>query len=113
MFYSKNYSDATIALSSGSSNDYIENFYLAGIHNTTSLLHKKDAISELAYGINLSYNFNDLKVGLVWSGNRFSLPVNLTTGNPENIFDFTGNRNNLYTIYYNSIIKKILLYGEL
>jgi hypothetical protein len=113
MFYSKNYSDATIALSSGSSNDYIENFYLAGIHNTTSLLHKKDAISELAYGINLSYNFNDLKAGLVWSGNRFSLPVNLTTGNPENIFDFTGNRNNLYTIYYNSIIKKILLYGEL
>jgi len=113
MFCSKKYSDATIALSSGSSNDYIENFYLAGIHNTPSLLHKKDAISELAYGINLSYNFNDLKVGLVWSGNRFSLPVNLTTGNPENIFDFTGNRNNLYTIYYNSIIKKILLYGEL
>ena len=29
------------------------------------------------------------------------------------IYDFTGDRNNLYTIYYNSFIKKILLYGEL
>ncbi len=113
VFYSKKYSDATIALSPGSSDDYIENFYLAGIHSTPSLLHKKDAISELTYGLNLSYNFNNLKAGLVWSENRFSLPVTLTTGEPENIFDFAGNRNNLYTIYYNSIIKRILLYGEL
>jgi hypothetical protein len=113
LFYSKNYSDATIAISSDSSNEYVENFYLAGIHNTPSLLHKKDAISELAYGINLACNFNNLKAGLIWSENRFSLPVKLTTGDPENIFDFTGSRNNIYTIYYNSIIKKILLYGEL
>ena len=113
VFYSKKYSDATIASSPGTSNEYIENFYLAGIHNTPSLLHKKDAISELAYGINLSYNFNNMKAGLVWSENKFSLPVNLTTGEPENVFDFAGNRNNIYTIYYNRIIKRVLLYGEL
>jgi hypothetical protein len=113
LFYSKNYSDATIAISSGSSNKYIENFYLAGIHNTTSLFQKKDAISDLAYGINLTYNFKNLKAGLIWSENRFSLPVNLAAGDPENIFDFTGSRNNIFTIYYNSIIKKILFYGEL
>ena len=113
LFYSKNYSDATIAISSDSSNEYIENFYLTGIHNTPSLLHKKDAITDLAYGINLAYNFNNLKAGLLLSENRFSLPVNLTTGDPENVFDFKGTRNNIYTIYYNSIIKKILFYGEL
>jgi hypothetical protein len=76
-------------------------------------LHKKDAITDLAYGINLAYNFNNLKAGLLLSENRFSLPVNLTTGDPENVFDFKGTRNNIYTIYYNSIIKKILFYGEL
>ena len=113
LFYSKNYSDATIAISSDYSNEYIENFYLSGIHNTPSLLHKKDAISDLEYGINLTYNFKNLKAGLIWSENRFSLPVNLTTTDPENIFDFTGSRNNIFTIYYNSIIKKILFYGEL
>lgn len=113
MFYSKNHSDATIDSSSGSEIDYIDNFYLAGVHNTTSLLHKKDAISSLAYGISLSYNFNNMKVGLIWSENRLSLPVKLSADDPEKINDFTGAVNNLYTIYYNRFIKKILLYGEL
>jgi hypothetical protein len=113
MFFSKNHIDATIDSSSGSSTDYIDNFYLAGVHNTSSLLHKKDAISELAYGIALSYNFNNLKVGLVCSETRFSLPVKLPGNEPEKINDFAGDRNNINTIYYNGLIKKILLFGEL
>jgi hypothetical protein len=113
MFLSKNYIDATIVSSSGSENDHIENFYLAGLHNTPSLLKKKDAVSELAYGISFSYNINNLKIGLVWSENRFSLPVKLTGNDPEKVYDFNGDRNNLYTIYYNCFIRKILLYGEL
>jgi hypothetical protein len=112
LFYSRKYSDATIASSSDSINEYIENFYLAGIHNTPSLLLKKDAISESAYGLNLSYSFNNIRIGLVYSANRFSLPVITASGNPENIFDFEGDRNNLYTFYYNCLIKRILLYGE-
>jgi hypothetical protein len=112
LFYSKNYSDATLGSLSGSSKDYIEIFYLAGVHNTISLLQKKDAISELAYGINLSYNFNNLRVGFTWSGNRFSLPVKISGNDPVDIFDFEGDRNNLYTFSYNGIIKRILLYGE-
>ena len=31
---------------------------------------------------------------------------------PLDVGDFTGNRNTLYTIYYNSLIKRILLFGE-
>jgi hypothetical protein len=112
-FFSKNYVDATIDSSSGYSSDYIDNFYLEGVHNTPSLLHKKDAISELAYGIALSYDFNNINVGFVWSGNRLSLPIVMTGNDPEKIYDFAGEKNNLYTIYYNSFIKKILLYGEL
>jgi hypothetical protein len=112
IFFSKNYSDATIA-SSGSGNDYIENFYVAGVHDTPSLLKKKDAVSEMTYGILLSYNINNLKIGLVWSENKLSLPLKLTGNSPEKILDFTGDKDNIYTIYYNYLIKKILLYGEL
>ena len=112
LFYSKNYSDATLGSLSGSSKDYIENFYIAGIHNTPTLLLKKDAISDLVYGMNISYNFNNIRIGLVWSEDRFSLPVNPISNNPENIFDFKGKGNKIYTLYYNSLIKNILLYGE-
>jgi len=113
MFFSKNHTDATISSESDSSNNYIESFYLAGVHNTPALFRKKDVVSELAYGLTLSYNFNNLRIGLVWSENRFSLPLNLAGNDPEKIFNFTGDRNNIYTIYYNSVVRKILLYGEL
>jgi hypothetical protein len=112
LFYSKNHQDATLISSPGASEDYIENFYLTGIHNTPSLLQKKDAVTEMSYGINLSYNFDNLRIGFTTSGDRFSLPVKLEGNDPAEIFDFDGNRNNLYTFSYNGLIKRILLYGE-
>jgi hypothetical protein len=112
LFYSKNYSDATLGSFSGTSKDYIENFYTSGLHNTSSLLQKKDAISDLLYGINLSYNFKNLKIGMAFSEDRLSLPVIESADNPEKVINFEGDKNNLYTIYYNSIIKRIFLYGD-
>jgi hypothetical protein len=113
MFFSKNSSDATIVSSSIPGNYYISNFYLAGVHNTPALLNKKDAVSVTAYGISLSYNFNNMKVGLIGSGNKFSIPVNLSGNEAEQVFGFKGDRNNLYSFYYNCFIRKILLFGEL
>jgi hypothetical protein len=111
-FFSKNSSDATLASSSGSSNDFIETFSQTGTHNTSSLLNKKDNAGILAYGFNLSWNMNNLKLGIIASQNKISLPVQVND-DPEKVFDFTGNENNLYSVYYNSLIKRILLYGEL
>lgn len=113
LFYSKNYLDATLGSSSGSSEDFIKNFHKTGIHNTYSLVQKKDAVSEIAMGMNLSYNFRKIRFGLTWSDNKFSLPVQPETVTTNNVFAFQGDRNTLYSIYYNSLIRRILLYGEL
>jgi hypothetical protein len=112
LLYSKNYIDATLNSSSGLAEDYIENFYLTGSHNTPSSLLKKDAASDLTYGINLSYDIKNLRIGLVWSENKFSLPVNSSGNNIEDVFDFKGYKNQSYSINYRSLIKKIMLYGE-
>ena len=112
LFYSKNFSDATLGSSSGTANDYVENFYTSGLHTSSSEIMKKDAISDLTYGINLSLNFNNLRFGLAWSEDRLSLPVKPSVNVPEEVHDFNGNRNTLYTIYYNTLIKRMLLYGE-
>ena len=112
IFYSKNFSDATLWSSSGSSKDYVENFYTSGLHTSSLLSAKKDAVTDQTYGINLSYNFNNIRFGLAWSEDRLSIPVKASVNIPEKVFDFSGNRNNLYTIYYNSLIKRILLFGE-
>ena len=113
LYLSENSCDATLGSSEGSSNNYVENFYSAGLHNTGSLLNKKDAINIKAYGISVSYNMNNIKLGMIFSENRFSLPVSPAHDNPEKLFDFKGTENNLLSLYYNSLVKSILLYGEL
>ena len=113
VFISKNNSDATLVSISGSSSDYVDNLYTSGVHSTPSLLNKKDAVAQSAFGINLSYDLNNLKIGIAWSENRFSLPICNTSYDPAKIYDFTGDRNAIYSFYYNCFIKNILLYGEL
>jgi hypothetical protein len=111
LFLSKNNSDATLS-SPDSSGSYVETFSSSGVHNTSTLLKKKDSVSELVYGMILSYNLRNLKAGFIWSGNKFSIPVIPSINEPEKIFDFSGNRSDLYTMYYNLFVRKILLYGE-
>jgi hypothetical protein len=112
LFYSKNNIDATLGSTSGTSKDIVENFYQAGLHNTPSLLLKKDVISDINYGLNISCNFAKTRIGTTYSEELFSLPV-ITSGNdPKDLFNFNGDRNQLCSFYYNSLIKKILIYGE-
>jgi hypothetical protein len=113
LLYSRHYIDATLGTSSDNPNDYIENLFKSGTHNTPSFLQKKDAVSESVLGLNLSYNFRSMRIGMSWSENRFSLPLIPDYNSPEKNFSFTGKTNNVCSVYYNSMIKKILLYGEI
>jgi hypothetical protein len=113
LFYSKNYSDATLSSSQGESNDYFEAFYTGGMHNTIILQNKKDAVSEILYGLTLSCNSNHLKSGFSFSRTSLSLPLNSSESDPANVFDFKGINSNLFTLYYNLFVKKILFFGEL
>ena len=109
-YYSKNRIDATMNTDGSES---ITNFYTSGLHNTPSLMLKKDVVTDLAYGVNISYNFSKTRIGAVWSEDRLSLPVINEDPDPEEAFDFEGVRNSLYTFYYNSLLNRILLYGEI
>jgi len=112
LIYSNNRIDASIGTNSGYSKDYIENLYLSGTHNTPGLLLKKDAVSESLFGINLSCNLRSVRIGMAWSENRFSLPLKPDYSAPEKIFSFSGKTSNVFSFYYNTMITRILLYGE-
>jgi hypothetical protein len=112
LLYSRKNIDATVGSVSGESGDFIESLYMSGTHNTPTLLLKRDAVSESVLGMNLSYNFSSIRLGMAWSENRFSLPVKPDYNNPEKIFSFSGETNNVFSFYYNSLIKRILLFGE-
>jgi hypothetical protein len=107
-FFSSNRIDATLN-KEGSS---ITSLYKSGLHNSEGTLLKKDAAREISYGFNFSWNLNKLRTGVLWTENRFSLPMIPEQANPLNLNSFQGDKNSLYTIYYNYLFKRFNFYGE-
>ena len=112
LFYSNNDVDANLVPSADSTEKYVVNFYRTGLHNSSLLMSKKDALNEIFYGINVNYNISSVRFGLTWTENSYSLPLNLKSNDPEDLYGFEGMRNNVYSVYYNSVINRILLFGE-
>jgi opacity protein-like surface antigen len=113
LFYSKNTIDATLVSSSLSEINSVKTFYTSGLHNTSASMQKKDAVTDLTYGINLSYNLKNFRIGTTWSEDRLSLPVKPEENEPDKVFSFSGSSNYVYSLYYNSLVNRVLLYGEI
>ena len=112
LFYSLNKIDATLDSSGIQTDVNIETIYRGGLHNTLSLLGKKDIVTENSYGACISYNFNNLTVGLLWTGVRLSFPVGSGSLNPEDVYDFKGDMNNTASAYYKLVHGKMIFFGE-
>ena len=112
-YFSHNKIDATLYSPEDSTVIYVKNFYEAGLHNTSNLLQKKDAVTETSFGTNMLFSFRNLKAGFCYSESRFSKPVTPDITDPVNLFGFSGRVNRTASAYYSTIIKRILLFGEL
>ncbi len=112
LLYSYNSIDATINLADDSAEMYVVNLYRSGLHTTPQLQLKRDVLNESFYGININYNTSHIRFGVTYTGSYFSVPLKLKSKNPEDLYGFEGTHNNVYSIYYNSITGRILLYGE-
>ncbi len=113
LFFSRNRIDATIDTTDDKTDLFIKAFYKSGLHNSFSSVIKKDAVTEYCYGVNLSSDFNNISIGLLWSASRFNLPVERIDPDPENIYDFRGNKSLTASAYYKALLGKMVLYGEL
>ena len=112
LLFSHNSIDATMNASSDSSNFFLERFYRTGLHNSESLMSRKDAVAETSYGINLIFTLRHLKTGLCYSESRFSLPVLPDISDPVDLYDFGGNRCRVFSGSYSCLVNRLLLFGE-
>lgn len=112
-YISHNRIDASPGSFNGLYYDHIESFYTSGLHNSRSSLLKKDAVAETGYGTDISLNLKKLRIGLLYTETRFSLPLISLSDDPLNLFDFTGSLNRTATFYYKYATGKIIVYGEL
>jgi hypothetical protein len=113
LFLSQNMIDATIGTSQDSNTNFIKSLYTSGIHYTQLLQSKKDVLALTTYGLNIGLNFKTTKLGILWIENRFSLPFVKSAGNPENLYDFEGKKNQVLSLFYKHQFRRILLSGEL
>jgi hypothetical protein len=75
-------------------------------------LLKKDVLTNTSAGINIAGNFSKTRFGVIASYDRLSLPVINESSDPVDLHDFRGNRGGSYSAYYNIMLKKLLLFGE-
>ena len=74
LFYSFNKIDASSDTTDVRADNHIDTFYRSGLHNTSALLTRKDAVNESFYGANVTSDFRNLRIGLLWTGCSFSTP---------------------------------------
>jgi hypothetical protein len=108
MFYSANNIDAF-----SEEPESVKSFYTSGLHNTGNAIKKKDLLTDYNYGANISYNYKNIRAGAIWSQERLSLPVKPASNNLQTLYSFSGDGNTLYSVYYNTMVSRVLLYGEL
>jgi len=112
-FYSENKIDAGISkkdtLPDGE--NIVSSIPETGYHRTPSEIRKKDALHLQAYGGNLTYRANRLKIGFtaLTTHLSYSLLKDISTYNK---FDFTGSQINNAGMNFNYIMRKVNIYGE-
>ncbi|MFH0840978.1 MAG: hypothetical protein V1903_00015, partial [Bacteroidota bacterium] len=98
--------------SSSDSSESVIAFYTSGLHSTISSIKKKDSLTDMVYGINISYSRSNFRAGTTWSQEWFSLPFQIVNDDPAKIFNFSGKSNSVYSFYYNTLLGRMLLFGE-
>jgi hypothetical protein len=112
-FYSSNMIDAGISErdTMPDSENIASTIPETGYHRTPSEIRKKDALNLKAYGGNLTFRANRLKLGLTAFTTRLSYPV-LKDQSTYNKFDFTGYQIFNAGVDFNYIMRKVNFYGE-
>ncbi|MGQ9620893.1 MAG: hypothetical protein ACUVTX_07915 [Bacteroidales bacterium] len=113
VFISSNRIDATINSDGDTSGNSVKTLYTAGLHNTSSTISKKDAVSEYTWGINIAGYFKSLTAGFLWTENVFSISFSPDKSKPENLFDFSGTRHSLACFYYSLVKGRFIFSGEI
>jgi len=112
LLFSHRKTDAS-AVAEDSGELYITSLYRSGLHNTGSSIMKKDVLPETFFGGNIYLNIPSVRIGMTWSESRFSIPLALAGSDPGDMYKFYGKRTGVVSAYYNSLVRRILLYGEI
>lgn len=91
--------------------DFVTSFQTSGLHRTASEVEDKAIQRQIAFGGNMSYRFNRLKLGL--NAIQFNMKYPLVrASDPYNLFALSGKSFGNYSLDYSYTYKNIHVFGE-
>lgn len=109
LFLTGFYSNAKIDAALDTISNSITSLPIDGLHRAESELQKSDKVKEKLWGARIDYSLsNQFQIGLLFLNSDFS-----NSFQPDGIFEKKGRNFNYYTTYYNLIINKINIFGEI
>lgn len=112
-FYSYHKLDANITVidSSTDTPSIFSSLGTSGYHRTYKELSGKNAVGLMIFGGHLSYKTKNLNIGITSYHTQFDADY-IRASKPYNLFDFSGNMNNNYSIDYSYFYKNYSFFGE-
>ncbi len=86
-------------------------YQTTGLHNTFNTRQDRKSVSELIYGGNLTYRYNNLRVGATYFNYQFGIPLQ-KADRVYSYYDFRGDRNTNYSIDYQYSWHNFYFFGE-
>jgi len=112
LYCSRNRIDATLDSTDAPEKITIKSFTRTGLHNTKTLLERKDLVTETGCGIAVSSDIRNLRIGILWNCGRFSLPAGSATIKAEDLYGFRCSTYYTASLYYRAVIGKFIMAGE-
>ena len=112
LYCSVNRIDATPDSTGAPGDIMIKSFSRTGIHNTATLLERKDLVTETGFGAAVSSDFRNFRIGIFLNYGHFSLPAGSSAAKPEDLFQFQGSSYYTASLYYRAVFGKFIAAGE-
>jgi hypothetical protein len=113
LFHSASRIDATIDTSELDGTLSARSLYKTGYHNSPSSVLKKNTVTETLTGADISFDSKNLRSGLLWTLNSFSIPFLPEKNSGEDLYKFGGTRNMVTSFYFNYLLKRFMIAGEI
>ncbi|RXQ96531.1 helix-hairpin-helix domain-containing protein [Ancylomarina salipaludis] len=94
-------------------NNFTQSLINTGLHRNENEFNKKDQLEELVWGSRLIWNFDQTEIGTCFIKSTLSPPLASNKSELNKIFDLSGEQTYNMSVYYETRLKSMHLYGEL
>ncbi|MFN8239218.1 MAG: hypothetical protein U0X39_00465 [Bacteroidales bacterium] len=92
---------------------WVSNIISTGYHRSSNEISRREGLGEISCGINLTRDINNLRLGILYTINSYSLAFISDSNDISDMHSFTGKKNQVVSAFFRYSGTKTVLSGEL